>query len=129
MRGRAETAQKENGMFQLADAVPTAAFSTKSKSDARLAYAFVRTLVSTTKPKGYAAACLAIAEATDPDYTAIRCPTLVLHGEEDPLSNDKANEKFKGAIKDCRVVTLKEVGHWHAVEAPKQTADAIADFL
>jgi pimeloyl-ACP methyl ester carboxylesterase len=116
-------------MFQLADAVPTNAFSKRSKASARLAYAFVRTLVSTTKPEAYAAACLAIADATDPDYSAIRCPTLVLHGAEDPLSNAATNERYSSAIKTCQVVTLNDVGHWHAVEDPEATAKAIAAFL
>lgn len=60
---------------------------------------------------------------------AIRCPVLVIAGEEDrtfPVAETKA---MADAIPGSRFLVLPKVGHLAALEAPEQINAAIADFL
>ena len=59
---------------------------------------------------------------------AIAAPTLVLHGEGDPLSPGVARENA-AAIPDARVVLLPRSGHFPFWEAPAEFFAAAADFL
>ena len=116
-------------MVALVDAVPTHALAKKTLAERRLVYHYVRTLVSASQPDAYAAACLAIAHAKDPDYSAIRVPTLIIGGAEDPLSSPAVIDSLVEAISQSRKVMLPDVGHWHCLEDPEAVARAILAFL
>jgi proline iminopeptidase len=59
---------------------------------------------------------------------AIAAPTLVLHGDGDPLSPDVARENA-ATIPDARVVLLSHSGHFPFWEAPAEFFAAVASFL
>lgn len=84
MLKRAHTVM-EHGVSAVVQQVVASALSGRSKQDSPLSGAMVRTLVLGTKPEGYAAACRALAGASDPDYSAIKAETLVIAGAH-PLS-------------------------------------------
>ena len=128
MQDRAATVLT-SGMKKIADAVPEGALSKKTKACNRLAYNYTKNLVRSTDSTAYAAACIAIATATDPDYSAIKAPMLLIGGEEDALASPAVLKTLQEAIPNCKVEILPEVGHWHALEAPQQVADLIKGFL
>lgn len=70
----------EHGMSSIVDQVVAAGLSERTRADSPLAVALVRALVLATKPEGYAAACRALAGASEPKYSRIEAETLVVAG-------------------------------------------------
>jgi pimeloyl-ACP methyl ester carboxylesterase len=52
-------------------------------------------------------------------------PTLVIWGDKDPYISPRFAERFNAQ----KVLHLPQAGHWAAVEAPAQCADAILQFF
>ena len=59
--------------------------------------------------------------------TKLTMPVLSIGGEKS-LGNQLA-EQMKLVANDVRVVVLKDTGHWISEERPKETADALLNFL
>lgn len=68
----------------MADTIPTMATGSRSTS---VHHAFIRALLLSQTPEGYVSLCKAIISATQPDYSGITCPVLVMSGEEDKTAN------------------------------------------
>jgi pimeloyl-ACP methyl ester carboxylesterase len=78
-----------DGVEALADAIPNAAPGSKATATQR---AFIRALILSQEPEGYASLCSVIASAQPPDYSAIKCPVLIVAGADDktcPLSSSE----------------------------------------
>ncbi len=128
MQARAATV-REKGMFAVADTICDVGLSEKTKTTNPLAVSFTRASLMSTSAEGYARACLALAAARDPDYAAIRCPTLLIGGAEDKTSPPSTIDSLAGLIKGAKKVTLQDVGHWHAIEDHEAVARRIKEFL
>jgi len=64
-----------------------------------------------------------------PTLTAIRCPTMVLTGDQDLLiSNERSKEMADGIRDDC-LVTIPECGHLSQAERPAAVSEALADWM
>lgn len=63
-----------------------------------------------------------------PHLGAVSCPTLVIHGREDPIPL-ASSEAVAGAIPDARLATIPECGHVPYVERPEALFDAVLPFL
>ncbi|KAJ4130415.1 hypothetical protein NW765_016602 [Fusarium oxysporum] len=74
---------KKEGMEPMAKTIPFAATGSKATLTQK---AFIRALLLSQEPEGYIALCRAIAQAELPPYANIKCPVLVLSGEEDKTS-------------------------------------------
>jgi len=61
--------------------------------------------------------------------SAIRAPTLILHGRADPLIPFANGEKLRDLIPGARLTALDDCGHIVNWEKPQEAAAAIADFL
>lgn len=59
---------------------------------------------------------------------AIRCPTLIVHGRQDPIPL-ASSEAAAAAIPDARLVVLEGSGHVPYVEQPEALWDAVVPFL
>ena len=59
----------------------------------------------------------------------IRCPTLVLTGDEDHTTPPAQAERIVSQIAGARLVRLANCGHSSAIEAPEAVNHAIAEFL
>jgi pimeloyl-ACP methyl ester carboxylesterase len=59
------------------------------------------------------------------ELAGVRCPTLVLVGEEDVATPPRVAERIAQAVEGARLVCLPKIGHLSALEAP----DAVADHL
>ena len=56
----------------------------------------------------------------------IRCPTLVVVGEEDRATPPVLSERIAAAIPNSRLVRIPRAGHLTALEAPQAVIDALA---
>ena len=125
---RAQTV-RAGGMSAVADTVAVAGISQKSLAGRPLAKGMLRASLLSTSAFGYALACLALTKAVDPDYAAIRVPTLILAGAEDKTCPEATVKFLGGAIPGAKVVTLQDVGHWHIVEDVEGTARELNSFV
>ncbi len=77
----------------------------------------IRELFLATNPEGYAGCCEALG---DFDMTgelgAVRAPTLVIAGEEDPVGTPERAAAVAAEVVDSRLVVLPEARHLAAVE-------------
>ncbi|MEJ2086168.1 MAG: alpha/beta fold hydrolase, partial [Acidobacteriota bacterium] len=60
--------------------------------------------------------------------TTLTVPTLVLHGDADPMPLAYA-ERIHQSIPDSRLVVLERSGHWVFVDAIDQITTAVEEFL
>lgn len=118
-----------DGMEPLANTIPTSATAIRSTA---LHRAFIRELILGQDPRSYASHCKAIMDMKEPSggFAAVRVPALILAGEEDrsaPLEGCKYIHEHLGSSKK-ELKVLKDVGHWHCIEAGERVADEIAAF-
>jgi len=59
----------------------------------------------------------------------VRVPTLVVHGEADPLIPYENGVELSRRIPGARIRPLPNVGHLVPLEAPFETFGSILDFL
>ena len=59
----------------------------------------------------------------------LQTPTLILWGEKDRMTHVDNAKLFHNTIKKSELVIFKEVGHVPLLEAPKETADTIDNFI
>lgn len=123
-QGRYATATQvaETGVSVVAETM-----TPKFTSDERLR-AFVQSVIEQQRPDGIIGALRAMAERMNASamlYT-FRFPMVIVHGDEDMLIPiDRAHE-VKNTVAHARWVELKGVGHLPMLEAPKETAEALA---
>jgi pimeloyl-ACP methyl ester carboxylesterase len=60
---------------------------------------------------------------------AIRCPTLLLLGEQDMLTPRRATKAITERITNTRTVVLPGCGHMMTAEQPDAVLDALRGFL
>ena len=61
--------------------------------------------------------------------SAIKVPTLVLHGESDVLIEVGSARKFAAAIPGAKLIVYSQVGHLPQIEIPQKSAADAAAFL
>jgi pimeloyl-ACP methyl ester carboxylesterase len=64
-----------------------------------------------------------------PVLAAIKCPTLVLTGDEDNTNPNALSVEMAEGIKGAKLVILPNCGHLPQPEQPKATAEALAEWL
>jgi pimeloyl-ACP methyl ester carboxylesterase len=91
----------------------------------------VRHLVGEGTPAGVAAAQRGMARRPDstPTLAAIKCPTLVVVGEEDGLTPPAEAEKLAAGIKGATLVRIPGAGHLPCLEAPAAFNAALESFF
>jgi 3-oxoadipate enol-lactonase len=125
---RAETVRAE-GVEAIADAGIgrwlTAGFIEREPDAA----AAVRAMLVATPDEGYAACCGAI-ERMDlvPELGAIRAPTLVIAGTQDPATPPEHGERIAAGIPGARL-ELVDAAHLATIEQPEAMTDLIAGHL
>ena len=63
------------------------------------------------------------------DLGKVKCPTLIIAGEEDTNSPAKTLEKMAGQITDARFECLNDAGHILPLEAPEKISKILSDFI
>ncbi len=91
----------------------------------------VRRLIVANDARGVREAVQAIRDRPDsmPVLAALRCPALILCGEEDALTPPPASEAMHQAIPGSRLVILREAGHLSNLEVPDDFSRAVEEFL
>jgi 3-oxoadipate enol-lactonase len=90
----------------------------------------VRAMLRATDPRGYAASIRAIGFVNlVPRLGAIRSPTLVIVGEQDPGTPPAMAEVLHAKIPGARLVILPVAMHCSAVEAADAFNRAVGEFL
>ncbi len=125
---RAETARRD-GMAGIADSVSAASVAEASRRANPVAQAFVRESLMRQDPAGYAAHCRALAAAPAADHGSIRCPTLLIAGEKDPVAPVTMAGALKNRISGAELEILPDTGHWMTVEAPARSAELLRAHL
>ena len=64
-----------------------------------------------------------------PTMAAIRCPTLVITGDQDQLIPNTLSKEMAEGIAGAKLVILRDCGHCPQPEQPQATADALAEWL
>ena len=62
------------------------------------------------------------------ELKAIHCPTLIIHGEADPMPVEYA-ERIHDSISGSELVTLAGSGHWIFVDATEAFTSSVLEFL
>ncbi|WP_119390118.1 alpha/beta fold hydrolase [Taklimakanibacter lacteus] len=128
IRDRAQKARSE-GMSGVADAVVAAGLSSSTRSNAPVAAAFVRESHMRQDAEAFAQSCEALASATAADLRMIRCPTLLVTGDEDGVAPPASVHAMAEKMKHAKVKVLDRCGHWTMIEKPNECASLLADFL
>ena len=127
LRARAQAARQE-GLIAIADAAASSGLSSSSRATP-LAVAFVRESHMRQDAEGFAQSCEALAEAKAADLRLIRCPLLVVTGDEDAIAPPSVAQALADKVKGARVKILDRCGHWTPLERPKDCGRLAADFI
>ncbi|KAI9148311.1 3-oxoadipate enol-lactonase 2 [Paramyrothecium foliicola] len=127
---RINSVKQDGNLERLADAIPPAATGSAATS---LHHAFIRALILSQTPQGYASLCKLIAEAVPPDYSSIRQPLLIIAGSDDktsPLQGCQHILDSWGTEEPSKKLSILEgVGHWHCIENHAEVAKEIVTFF
>ena len=124
---RAKLARSE-GLVPIADALVQASISVASRTANPTVAAFVREILMRQPAEGYARTCEALAAATAAKPEAIRCPTVLITGDEDGVGPPHATAQLARAIAGARAVIFPSTGHWTPVEKPTEVNRTLLDF-
>jgi 3-oxoadipate enol-lactonase len=126
---RAETVLRE-GMLPVADAVLAGALTAATREGNGALTGMVREMLLSNDPPSYAAQCHALANGSaKADQAQIRCPTLILDGDQDgvtPLANARA---IAAAIPGARIRIIPATAHLTMLERPELFNAALIEFL
>jgi pimeloyl-ACP methyl ester carboxylesterase len=64
-----------------------------------------------------------------PSLETIRCPTLVVGGEEDTLTPPARAAEMAAAIPGARQIIVRDCGHLSALEQPEAVTRALVEFF
>jgi pimeloyl-ACP methyl ester carboxylesterase len=64
-----------------------------------------------------------------PSASSIRCPTLVLVGDDDQLTPPDRASEIAGLIPGARLVTVPASGHLSTLERPREVTQALVEWL
>jgi len=64
-----------------------------------------------------------------PTLAAIRCPTLVLTGDEDNTIPNLLSKEMAEGIHGAKLRIIPNCGHLPQIEQPQPTAEALVDWL
>jgi 3-oxoadipate enol-lactonase len=128
LRQRAGVA-RSGGLVQIADQIVQGGTSAETRERNPAAAAFVRESILRQMPEGYARTCEALASARAADYREIRCPALVITGEEDAIAPPSVARMLAERIAGARVKILPRCGHWATVERPDAVNAELRGFI
>jgi 3-oxoadipate enol-lactonase len=91
----------------------------------------VRAIIHSTPVTGIAGDLMAIAERPDStgQLAGIRCPTLVIVGQQDGLTTPDENRRIAEGIAGARLAVIPAAGHLSSLEQPEAFNAALRSFL
>jgi len=128
LRKRA-AAVRSGALADIADQIVQGGISPATRERNPAAAAFVRESILRQTPEGYARTCEALASARAADHKEIRCPVLLITGEEDATAPPSVARMLADRIAGTRVKILPRCGHWPTVERPDEVNAEIRGFI
>jgi 3-oxoadipate enol-lactonase len=126
---RAEAVEKD-GMIAVADAVLGGALSAGSRERNLALTGMVREMLLSNDPACYAGHCRAlIGGSARSDQDGISCPTLLLVGDQDPVTPLALQRQIASAIKNSRIRIVPATAHLTMLESPDAFNAALLEFL
>jgi 3-oxoadipate enol-lactonase/4-carboxymuconolactone decarboxylase len=123
-------AVREGGMGAIVDAVIARWFTPAFREAAPQAVATMRERFLAVDPRGYAACCAAIRDMDlRPAIGAIRAPTLIVAGADDPATPVAMMEDIRARIPQAELIVLPRAAHILAVERPDAVSRHLGAFL
>ena len=127
LRDRAAKVRAE-GMAAIADAIVTAGTSDDTKANNPVAASFVRESVMGQPAEGYARTCEALSALSRADLSELRCPALLLTGDQDRTAPPDTGSALAAGIQGAEFRVLDGCGHWPTIERAKQVNYALTLF-
>jgi 3-oxoadipate enol-lactonase len=126
---RAETVEKE-GMIGVADAVLQGALSPGTRERNPALTGMVREMLLSNDPGCYAGHCRALmAGSARADQSRISCPTLLVVGDQDPVTPLAAQRQIASAIPGSRIRIVPNTAHLTMLETPEAFNAILLEFL
>ncbi|KAH6698937.1 alpha beta hydrolase fold family [Leptodontidium sp. MPI-SDFR-AT-0119] len=124
-------AKAREGIFGIRDSTVDNNVAPKSSD---LVRTIVRQMISSQTAEGYAATCDAACSKThvDPDYAAIKCPAVLIAGDQDNISPLSRSEDLKGLIgggSERVTVEVVHSGHQQVLEDTAGVVKAMESVL
>lgn len=85
-----------------------------------------------SRPKNTARALMGVmnrSEVSTDELSAIRCPTLIITGEDDTPQPPRNSEKLATAIPNAKLVRIPGCGHSSSLEAPQEVIAAMRELM
>jgi pimeloyl-ACP methyl ester carboxylesterase len=79
--------------------------------------------------EGFAESCEALASARGADLRLLRCPTLLVTGDEDIIAPPSAVQGLAGRLKGAKFKVLAHCGHWTPIELPRDCSRLASDHI
>lgn len=117
------------GMVDIADALSQMGTSAATKINQPQTIAFARESLMRQDPEGYAQICESAAAAVAAPLDQIKCPTMVLTGDEDKTAPPSSAELLAESISDSTFAILPQCGHWLSLEQPRAVTDLLLEFF
>jgi pimeloyl-ACP methyl ester carboxylesterase len=127
LKDRAVAARRD-GLLGIADAA-LGGLSSTSKSANPVAAAFVRESHMRQEEEGFAQTCEALAAGQPADLRFLRCRTLIVTGDEDPIAPPSVVRALGDKIKGSTVNVLPHCGHWTPIERPEECARFLSQHV
>jgi len=127
LKDRADKVRKE-GMVEVANAVTQAGTSAETKTSRPEIAAFTREMLLRQDPEGYARYCEAASGADVADLGKIRCPVLLITGNEDVVGPPATSKKMKESLSNAQMIIVNGVGHQTTIEKPEPVRSGIVNF-
>ena len=128
LKERARIARRD-GMAGIADAVVEGGLSSASKAANPLLEPFVRESHMRQEAEGFAQTCEALADARAADLRSLRCATLIVTGDEDPIGPPSVANLIAEKIKGASVKVLDHCGHWTPLERPSECERLLSEHI
>jgi 3-oxoadipate enol-lactonase len=128
LRERARAA-RQDGLIGIADEAATGGTSSTSRSANLLLAPFLRECHMRQDAEGFAQTCEALAGGTAADLRFLRCPTLIVTGDEDAVAPPSAAQALADKIKGAKLKVLEHCGHWTPFERPQDCARLLSEFV
>jgi 3-oxoadipate enol-lactonase len=128
LKDRAQAARRD-GMIEIAEAAISGGLSSTSRSANPLLAPFLRESHMRQDPEGFAQNCEALADARGADLRFLRCPTLIVTGDEDAIAPPSAARALAEKVKGSKVKVLEHCGHWTPFERPQECARLLLEHV
>lgn len=126
---RAESVLKE-GMLAVADVVLTGALSPATREANAALAGLYREMLLANDPASYSAQCQALINGSArSDQAGIKCPTLILLGDQDGVTPLSMARDIAGAIARCEIRVIPATAHLTMAERPELFNAALIEFL